>query len=133
MRIRRRGVQHESWYTDKRDSYGSEALSIPSMGLLMLLEFWRGDGQSLSLANVSLRQQHKKGSGCQVPVRQDRFERGYLQRAGGLPQGTLQGTVLSGQHLDLVMEKPLFLFQHVEPRTHQFIQTEWFLNAQSAP
>lgn len=36
-----------------RDSYGSEALRIPSMELLFVLESWRGYGQFLSLTNVS--------------------------------------------------------------------------------
>lgn len=46
-----------------RDSYGSGALRIPSMGLLMVLEFCRGYGRFLSLANVSHISSTKKGHG----------------------------------------------------------------------
>lgn len=85
--------------TDK-DSYGSEALRIPSVELLFGLVFWRGNGQFLSLTNVSsisikrrdtspvffngaiCMKNPKWPCGWHVPVRQDLFERCYLQRAG---------------------------------------------------
>lgn len=80
-----------------RDSYGSEALRIPSMELLFIFVFWSGHGQVLSVTNgshisnrmspifkfqLSMHERCGERSGWRVPVKQGQPECCYLQCAG---------------------------------------------------